>query len=45
MTLQDLLLLVFCLVDDQLKALGLDRPRQRGPDPELSDSEVIRMPA
>jgi hypothetical protein len=43
MTLQDLLLLVFCLVDDRLKALGLDRPRQRGPDPELFDSEVITI--
>jgi len=43
MPLQDLLLLVFCLVDDQLKALRLERPRQRGPDPELADSEVITI--
>jgi Transposase DDE domain len=43
MPLQDLLLLVFCLVDDQLKALNLDAPRQRGPSPELADSEVITI--
>lgn len=43
MSLQDLLLVVFCLVDDQLKALGLGSPRQRGPDPELADSEVITI--
>jgi Transposase DDE domain len=43
MPLQDLLLLVFCLVDDQLKALRLERPRQRGPDPELADGEVITI--
>jgi hypothetical protein len=28
---QDLLRLVLCWVGDQLKALGLDCPRQRGP--------------
>jgi hypothetical protein len=43
MSLQDLLLVVFCLVDDHLKALGLSSPRQRGPDPELADSEVITI--
>jgi len=43
MSPQDILLLVFCLVDDELKALGLDNPRQRGPDPELADSEVITI--
>ncbi len=37
---QDILLLVFCLVDDELKALNLATPRQHGPDPELADSEV-----
>lgn len=40
---QDLLLEVFCLVDDHLKTLNLDQPRQRGPDPELADSEVITI--
>jgi DDE family transposase len=40
---QDLLLEVFCLVDDQLQALNLGRLRQRGPHPTLSDSEVITM--
>jgi Transposase DDE domain len=41
MSPQDLLLLVCCLVDDELKALNLGAVRQRGPDPELADSEVI----
>jgi hypothetical protein len=43
MTPQDLLLEVFCLVDDELQALDLGRLRQRGPQPKLSDSEVITM--
>jgi hypothetical protein len=40
---QDLLLEVFCLVDDQLQALGLAAPRRRGPQPTLADSEVITI--
>jgi len=43
MTPQDLLLEVFCLVDDQLQALDLGPLRRRGPRPALSDSEVITM--
>jgi hypothetical protein len=43
MTPQELLLEVFCLVDDQLQALNLGRLRQRGPAPRLADSEVITM--
>jgi hypothetical protein len=43
MTPQDLLLEVFCLVDDQLQALNLGRLRQRGPQPLLSDSEVLTI--
>src|SRR5262245_40944793 len=43
MTPQELLLEVFCLVDDELQALGLGRLRQRGPRPALADSEVITM--
>lgn len=43
MTPQDLLLEVFCLVDDELQALNFGRLRQRGPQPKLSDSEVITM--
>ena len=43
MTPQELLLEVFCLVDDELQALGLGRLRRRGPRPALSDSEVITM--
>jgi hypothetical protein len=38
---QDLLLMVFCLIDDELKALG--PPRSRGPQPTLSDSEVVTI--
>lgn len=40
---QDLLLQVFCLVDDQLKTLDLPRLRRRGPRPALADSEVITI--
>src|SRR5215472_18221673 len=40
---QELLLEVFCLVDDQLQALNLGRLRQRGPQPKLADSEVITI--
>lgn len=43
MTSQELLLMVFCLIDDQLQALNLGRLRSRGPRPKLSDSEVITM--
>ena len=43
MTPQELLLEVFCLVDDELQALHLGRLRQRGPTPTLADSEVITM--
>ena len=43
MTPQELLLEVFCLVDDELQALHLGRLRQRGPQPKLADSEVITM--
>jgi hypothetical protein len=39
----DFLLLVFCLVDDELQALHLGRLRTRGPQPTLSDSEVLTM--
>lgn len=43
MTLDDYMLTVFCLVDDQLKALHLDHVRQRGFAPQLSDSEVLTI--
>jgi hypothetical protein len=43
MTPQDILLHVFCLVDDEMKALDLPRLRRRGPHPTLSDSEVITI--
>ncbi len=40
---QDILLEVFCLVDDQLQALNTGPLRRRGPQPTLSDSEVITL--
>jgi hypothetical protein len=40
---RDLLLEVFCLVDDELQALNRGRLRARGPDPDLDDSEVLTM--
>jgi hypothetical protein len=43
MTPQELLLEVFCLVDDELQALDLGRLRRRGPAPTLADSEVLTM--
>jgi|SRR5215211_2359795 len=43
MTAEELLLEVFCLVDDELQALDLGRIRQRGPMPTLSDAEVITI--
>lgn len=43
MTAEELLLEVFCLVDDELQALGLGRLRQRGPEPALGDAEVIAI--
>jgi hypothetical protein len=43
MSPQDLLLSVFCLVDNEIKALQLDSVRQRGPDPVGADREVIAI--
>ena len=43
MSPQDLLLTVFCLVDDELKALAPGRLRSRGFAPTLADSEVIAI--
>ena len=40
---QELLLEVFCLVDDELQALNLGPLRQRGPTPKMADSEVITI--
>jgi hypothetical protein len=41
--LDNLLLRVFCLVDDELRASGLHDPRRSGPKPTLCDAEVITM--
>jgi hypothetical protein len=43
MTPQEYLLVLFCLIDDELQALRLGRLRARGPLPALSDSEVITI--
>jgi hypothetical protein len=43
MSRQDLLLWVFCLIDDEMKALHLPRLRARGPRPTLTDAEVITI--
>jgi hypothetical protein len=41
---QDLLPMVFCLIDDQIQALGLDHLRSRGPRrAKPADSEVITI--
>jgi Transposase DDE domain len=42
-TAQELLLEVFCLVDDELQGLKLGRIRRRGPMPTLTDAEVITL--
>jgi hypothetical protein len=43
MTPQEFLLVLFCLIDDQLQALNLGRLRKRGSDPALTDAEVITI--
>lgn len=42
MSLADLMIHAFCLIDDAVAALTAERPlRQRGPAPTLADSEVL----
>lgn len=44
MDLDNFIITAFCLVDDTLRELMQDqRLRQRGPDPTMSDSEVLTM--
>ncbi len=43
MSQEDLLIHIFCLMDDQLKALNPPRLRARGPAPKLADSEAIAL--
>src|SRR4051812_30237351 len=44
MSIENFIITVFCLVDDELKALLKDRKlRQRGFQPALTDSEVMTM--
>ena len=43
MTPQELLLVTFCTIDDELKALPPTPIRARGPRPALADSEVITI--
>jgi hypothetical protein len=40
---QELLLVVFCTIDDLVRALDWPRLRARGPTPALADSEVIAI--
>ena len=40
---QELLLWVFCLIDDELQALKLPTLRGRGPAPTLTDAGVITI--
>ena len=44
MDLDSYIITVFCLVDDSLKELMQGRRlRQRGPDPTMTDSEVLTI--
>ena len=44
MSVEDFIITVYCLIDDELKKLLLDRKlRSRGFKPKLADSEVITM--
>jgi hypothetical protein len=43
MRMEDFLLIIYCLVDDEIKGLNLGKLRQRGFGPRLSDSEVITL--
>ena len=44
MSLDDLIIAWFCLIDDLLpQVTGGQRLRQRGPQPKLTDSEVLTM--
>jgi hypothetical protein len=45
MSQEDFIITMFCLFDDQLKAMNLGRLRQRGPQPMLADSEVLTIVA
>jgi hypothetical protein len=40
MDLNTFIVAVFCLIDDRIKDLHI---RQRGPSPEISDSEVLTI--
>jgi len=44
MDIEDLIITVFCRIDDTLKAISGGKPaRARGPAPHLNDAEVITM--
>lgn len=44
MSMSDFIIAVFCVIDDELREmLGKGRLRQRGFQPNLTDSEVITM--
>ena len=43
MVMDDLIVSIFCLIDDAVKALPLPRLRPSGPAPKLADSEVLAI--
>ena len=44
MDLDDFIITTFCMIDDTMKdILGSRRLRQRGPNPVLTDSEVLTI--
>jgi len=44
MLLEDFIIAVFCIIDEEMKLIEEQSPlRKRGPEPSLSDSEVLTM--
>ena len=43
MSLSNFIILAFCVIDDECKKLKIERLRQRGFEPSLTDSETITM--
>ena len=43
MLTEEYIIAVYCLVDEMLKKVMKNKLRQRGPQPKLSDAEVITM--
>ena len=45
MSQEDLVINMFCIFDDELKAMNPGRLRERGPAPKLRDAEVLAIVA